>query len=263
MTDSSRPCWVLLRGLGREAAHWGDFAERCAQTLGTRVICLDLPGSGRLYRERSPDSIEGLRQAAAEQLMQQLPAGEPFSLLGISLGGMVALDWAVHEPERVQALVLANASSRLSPIRQRLKVASLKTVLVCLFDQDALRCERRIVRMVSNIRRDDEALIRAWQEIQSQRPVSKANLLRQLKAAGCYQLTHKPRCPVLVATSKADRMVSHQCSVRLAEYLSAALVVHDTAGHDIALDAPKWLLERMAAWQPAAPAGEFSVVAPQ
>lgn len=246
-TDSSLP-WVLLRGLGREEAHWGNFPDQCAERLGVRVIAVDLPGCGRHYRESSPDTIAGLRAGAARHLADVLPADQPFALMGISLGGMVALDWAMAEPDRVKALTLVNTSSRLSPLRHRLKGPSVAMVLACLLDADRDRCEKRILRTVSNLHRNDADLLERWCKIQRERPVSKQNLLRQLKAAGAYQVKGRPECPTLVATSRADRMVSWQCSRRIADELDAALVVHDQSGHDMPVDAPQWLLAQVGDW---------------
>ena len=51
--------WVLLRGLMREARHWGEFAATFqAQLSGTRVVARDLPGNGRLHHLRSPLHLE-------------------------------------------------------------------------------------------------------------------------------------------------------------------------------------------------------------
>ena len=49
--SESRPDWVLLRGLTREARHWGGFPERLGAALGVEVHCLDLPGNGHLLSE--------------------------------------------------------------------------------------------------------------------------------------------------------------------------------------------------------------------
>ena len=39
--------WVLLRGLTREAGHWGSFPNQLRKALGgTPVLTLDLPGAG-------------------------------------------------------------------------------------------------------------------------------------------------------------------------------------------------------------------------
>ena len=41
--------WILLRGLTREASHWGAFAGDFQTALPqAKVVALDLPGNGQL-----------------------------------------------------------------------------------------------------------------------------------------------------------------------------------------------------------------------
>src|SRR3954452_3196216 len=70
-----------------------------------RVILFEVPGFGQsAVNERStgiPDVARTMARAA-----DALDLGE-FNLLGHSFGGRVAIWWAVQEPERLQALILA------------------------------------------------------------------------------------------------------------------------------------------------------------
>ena len=51
--------WIFLRGLTREATHWGGFPEDFGRALPSeQVILLDLPGNGQLHLVRSPLSIQ-------------------------------------------------------------------------------------------------------------------------------------------------------------------------------------------------------------
>jgi 3-oxoadipate enol-lactonase len=70
------------------------------------VIRLDLPGFGNSPIETNPVSYRGSVGEALDA------AGvERAALLGTSLGGMVALDFALDSPERVSALVLVGAGT--------------------------------------------------------------------------------------------------------------------------------------------------------
>src|SRR6188474_3693108 len=103
--------WVLLRGLTREARHWGDFAERLARALpgsasaATRVLALDLPGNGVFCGEASPATVGAMADFAREQLRARGLA-PPYRLVAMSLGGMVAADWALRHPREIERLVL-------------------------------------------------------------------------------------------------------------------------------------------------------------
>jgi hypothetical protein len=50
---------VLIRGLAREAGHWGDFAERFrAVEPDAQVIAVDLPGAGELRHHHAATHVE-------------------------------------------------------------------------------------------------------------------------------------------------------------------------------------------------------------
>ena len=61
--------WLLLRGLTREAGHWGEFPRRLGERLPeARVVALDLPGNGRLFRQPSPLRVEAMAEACRTEL---------------------------------------------------------------------------------------------------------------------------------------------------------------------------------------------------
>ena len=67
--------WILLRGLTREAAHWGAFAEGFAQAVpGDDVLALDLPGNGEFHHLASPWSVQGMVQACRAELVRRAVA---------------------------------------------------------------------------------------------------------------------------------------------------------------------------------------------
>jgi pimeloyl-ACP methyl ester carboxylesterase len=145
--------WVLLRGLARESRHWGRFAGLLQQAVpeGDRVIAIDLPGNGTRFRERSPASVAGIAAAARLQLAKEAAASPPYLLVALSLGGMVAVQWALQEPSALRACILINSSMRgLSPTWQRLRPAALLQLLATLAGRTPVARERRIVRLTSN-----------------------------------------------------------------------------------------------------------------
>ena len=96
--------WIFLRGWAREARHWGDFpAQFSAVMPDAEIVELDPPGGGRFYAQRSLLTVESMVEHAREWLRaRSTPA--PYHLLGLSLGGMVSLDWASRHPGRDRGL---------------------------------------------------------------------------------------------------------------------------------------------------------------
>jgi pimeloyl-ACP methyl ester carboxylesterase len=247
--------WVLLRGLTREARHWGDFAEQLARALpgsatsATRVLALDLPGNGVFHKEASPPTVRAMADFARAQLLARgLPP--PYRVVAMSLGGMVAADWALHHPQEVDRLVLINTSMRpLGSVTERLRPGNwLPLAMVAARWGDASYAERTIHRLTCNRASQQEADIAAWTQIRRDAPVSAANAWRQLKAAAAFTMAAPAPCPVLVLSSAADHLVHPRCSARLAQAWQAAHHTHPWAGHDLPHDDADWVCRRIAGW---------------
>ncbi|WP_082493230.1 alpha/beta fold hydrolase [Acidovorax sp. Leaf160] len=246
--------WILLRGLTREAGHWGSFLPEFHALVGAQcvVLALDLPGNGSLHRESSPWRVQDMLAACRAQVAQ---AGlkPPFHLLAMSLGAMVAAEWMQQSPEDIAACVLINTSVRgFSPFYRRLRGRNYGTLLTlaCVWAQPA-RAEAVVhaltSRQAASASRED--CVVEWVAIRSQRPVSRANALRQLVAAAVYRPSvAPPAVPVLLLASVGDRLVHWGCSAAIARAWDCALAVHPAAGHDLPLDAPQWVLSSVATW---------------
>lgn len=243
--------WVLLRGLTREHRHWGHFPELFRARLGdVAVVAPDLPGNGALHHRRSPLRVEAMVDYLRGELRRQGYA-PPYSLLALSLGGMVAVAWAASYPEELQAAVLINTSLRpFGRFYQRLRLAAYPELgAVLLASADAARRERLVWRLTSNRAAPDAGLLDAWSAWRRECPVGTGNLLRQLLAAArCRAPAQPPALPLLVLASAGDRLVDCDCSRRLAAAWGAPLVMHPSAGHDLPLDDGPWVVQQVLDW---------------
>jgi pimeloyl-ACP methyl ester carboxylesterase len=243
--------WVLLRGLARDSRHWDAFPALLASVLppDARIVALDLPGNGALRDESSPWSIDAMVDACRTPLSLRANPG-PVHVMGLSMGAMVAAAWARRYPGELASAVLVNGSAgRVSPPWHRLRPqawpALLRLSLPATGDEER---ERRIVALCSNLADPDRAALR-WAGYARTRRASKANALRQLVAAARYRLPPAPpRVPMLVVASAADRLVSVECSIALARAWGLPIVLHPAAGHELALDDPRWLARQCARW---------------
>ncbi|MDY6799163.1 MAG: alpha/beta hydrolase [Pseudomonadota bacterium] len=239
--------WILLRGLTREHAHWGDFPERLRQAFpGDRFHTVDLPGTGVHYREDSPDRVPAIRAAVRRQVAH---IAGPYNLLALSMGGMVALDWAQNaERGEIQQLVMINTSSRFSPPWRRMRPAVWPRILRLMARRELFDREKEILAMTSN-RPVTLELAKQWYRIQRQRPVSLANARRQLTAAVRYRPSPvRPLPDALLLTSRGDRIVHWTCSQDLERRWQWTLRVHPWAGHDLPLDDADWIIREIRGW---------------
>ncbi|WP_058969766.1 pimeloyl-ACP methyl ester esterase BioH [Type-D symbiont of Plautia stali] len=92
---------VLLHGWGLNAEVWQNIVPRLSPHF--RLHLVDLPGFGR-SQGFGPLTLANM----AQQLLPQLPARA--ILLGWSLGGLVASQIALTQPERVSALISVASS---------------------------------------------------------------------------------------------------------------------------------------------------------
>jgi len=121
---SSGPVLVLLHGIGRSLEDW----ESTLEPLGAshRVYALDLPGFGRSDKPQSGYSFAYFA-GVLEGFLDALKL-ERVTLLGNSLGGGVALEFAFAHPERVSRLVLVDSAGFGSEVTLGLRLLTLRGV---------------------------------------------------------------------------------------------------------------------------------------
>ena len=246
--------WILLRGLMREARHWGTFPAALRNALpGARIVTPDLPGNGRWFRERSPVSISAMVEHCRQYLRNEGIA-PPYRLLTLSLGGMAAIDWSTRHQDEVSHAVLINTSMQPhNPFYQRLRPSVYPAVLgLALRGSDTVARERTVLHLTSSSR-VHPALLNQWTGYARDCPVSRANALRQLLAAARFRAASAPpKTKILLLASAGDWLVNPQCSRRLASAWRAPLQMHPHAGHDLPLDDGPWVAEQVRCWFSAA-----------
>jgi pimeloyl-ACP methyl ester carboxylesterase len=115
----SGPPLVLLHGFPLDGTMWADVAEILSQQW--RVIIPDLRGFGQSPwpPEQSPQSGDDVTSgkvtwsvaamaADVEALLAELKIDGPIVLAGLSMGGYIALQFALRYPARLRGLILAD-----------------------------------------------------------------------------------------------------------------------------------------------------------
>jgi 3-oxoadipate enol-lactonase len=105
------PVLVLLHALATHSEIWRP--QLAAWSTAFRVVRIDLPGHGASPPPAGPMDLAAYATQVGEAL--DALAIERATLVGLSLGGMVAQAMALQQPQRVQALVLAHTSARTEP----------------------------------------------------------------------------------------------------------------------------------------------------
>lgn len=237
--------WLLLRGLSREKRHWEQFPQVFAESLGVQVECLDAPGFGTESDRVSPASISAITDDIRSRLDRH---GESWSLLSISLGGMIGLDWCSRYPGDFERAVIINSSTAATPIWQRFLPSSIPNLVLGRFRADVPRERAILEQTANNPALDLDALAERWASyLQTQRPLG-SSIIRQITAAVTFRMPANIDTPLLVLTATRDRLVSSAASRTIAGRYGAPIAVHPTAGHDIPLDDGAWIAEQVKQW---------------
>jgi pimeloyl-ACP methyl ester carboxylesterase len=245
--------WVLLRGLMREARHWGEFPQLFQNELGAQnIVALDFPGNGKLHVQVSPGSVAEMADYCHARLMQ-LGYTPPYNVLALSLGAMVAVAWSDRYPSELDKMVLINTSlSPYNPFYHRLRPENYPALLRHLLFGSAVQRERLILELTSSLTGNAErkqAILDQWSSYAREYPITGANILRQLRAAASYRAAPKaPSAPVLLLAGLQDRLVDVKCSLALAHRWDCAIRLHPTAGHDLPLDDGVWVSKQVKDW---------------
>ena len=185
---------VLIAGLGVDVSECGQLIE--ALSAHYRVLAFDNRGAGRTDKPDAPYSVEQMADDTAG-LMRSLGIGRAH-VVGISLGGRIALDLALNHPELVGDLVLACTCARVDR-----------------------RWPTRVLGLVS-------ALFRG------RYPQPRYAFHHQRRASDGYDRTERLselHMPTLVIHGRRDRIVPHRAAEALAMGIDGARLSTVRGGH--------------------------------
>ena len=220
------PVVLLLHGLGACADDWR--MQVPALVARYRVLAVDLPGHRHSAPERGLPSIPRMA-VAVERLLDALTIDRAH-VVGLSLGGCVALAFVLRAPARVRSLVLVNTFARLRPGPRALARGALRCVL-------ALAAPMRVV--AAYVAREtfpapeQSALRRAAEERLAANP--RRRYVASLAALMRFDVENRLggiRCPTLVVAGARDATVPLAAKEMLARSIpGASLCVVGDSGH--------------------------------
>lgn len=248
---SNARTWVLLRGLAREKGHWGPFADQFRERFhDDEVLLLDLPGAGEFRDIASPRDLHGIYRFVREKAVERARAQAQFSLVALSLGGMVALEWMRQKPDDLQACVLINSSSKaVSPLFHRLRWQIWGRFLSLIAITSPRDREKAIAGLIMNSESAREKALPLWYRLAVEHPMSYLNFTNQLLAASRFKdLPAGCDIPVLLLCGLGDRLVDPSCSFALSAKMGWPLERHPWGGHDLPWDDGEWVINRIQAW---------------
>jgi pimeloyl-ACP methyl ester carboxylesterase len=210
------PAVVLVHGLASAWAAW--FCNIPALAANYRVIAVDLPGFGRSDSFAEPVEIRHYVEAIV-QLLDHLDVGE-VRIVGHSMGGLVAQEFAAANPERTAALVIVASGGQLDGIQDAMfRALAVGTALLYPMPRPLIR---RAVLGAMAVKPVRELMI--GRVVDDPAVVPRA-LATHMMSAACYSRGMSPAiraalsavrrvdrrhiaCPTLVVGGGRDRLVS-------------------------------------------------------
>jgi pimeloyl-ACP methyl ester carboxylesterase len=228
------PPLLLVMGMSFSARAWGPMPERLAREF--RVVVFDNRGAGESTAPLRPFGMGDLADDAAA-VLEAAGVGPAF-VFGISMGGMIALELALRNPERVRALVLGATFAGWRASRK----ASLPVMgeLIAGGALSRMGSHRLIGRALVSKEVVDRDLARFATWVESAGRVSPRVLAQQLAAVAVWDATARLgeiRVPTLALTGDADRLVPIENSRHLVAAIPGArLALLSGAGHCFPLE---------------------------
>ncbi|HVJ64662.1 MAG TPA: alpha/beta hydrolase [Bdellovibrionota bacterium] len=245
--------WLLLRGLTREQRHWGPFREKFDAAFGSEnVHCLDHIAVGTEAGRRPVYSIAAMTADLRARWLQLRGSDTgPWAIVSLSMGSMVSLSWCASFAKDFDYQFLMNvSSSKDSTPWQRILLSNVPTFTALARAEDKVLRERKILDMCTNMLSDEtkNELAETWAKIALPKAQIRRVAVAQLVASSRFRRPSKVTVPTLAMASAADRLVDPTCTMRIAEALGLMLEIHPTAGHELAIDDPDWVIARIQAF---------------
>ncbi len=247
--DPENPPVLLIHGIGRSMEDWSTQYERLGQSY--RTIALDVPGFGFSERPKETITLPLLAEGVVGAL-DALGEDRPVHVVGNSLGGAIAQQLLVEQPDRIASLSLINSAGFGSEVTMLLRMLTVPVL--------GAMSMRRPTRMSSALM---ERLIHADKAIATRQRIDHAFAVGSQPDAGGVMLetalalgtprgvrpewrrelaagvARTPR-PTLVVWGTRDRILpSHHIREAMRVYPHAEVHLLNRVGHMPQIECPK------------------------
>jgi len=229
-----QPAVLLLHGLGATGESWS-FQFPALMEAGMRPLAPDLRGFGRSSFPGSwtmPEVVADLKA-----LLDHLGLSS-VHVVGISMGGAVALAFGLTHAEYTRSLVLVNTFARLRPQARTYPYFLLRFLLVFLLD---VNLQARMVARRIFPRPEQEALRQALiAQVAQAHPRAYRLAMWRLARFNVHPRLKEVRAPTLVVTGGRDTTVLPEVQRELVEGIPGARHrVFPESGHGLTAEDPE------------------------
>ncbi len=220
---------VAIRGLGSNLCAWYEQTPELARHF--RTVVFDNRGAGRTDK---PDAPYTIAQMAADTagLMDAL-AIRRAALLGISMGGMIAQEFALHYPERLSCLILGCTHFGGHDVVQADPAIVAAVVAGANATIEQQKLQLKAVFTDDTIERRPE-VVKKHEETRAMYAIPTFALVHQVGAVGGFDASGRIasiNLPTMVIGGRDDRLVPFANSKLIASRIPRAKLVELAGGH--------------------------------
>lgn len=226
------PVVVLLHGLGVNSKSWSLQFPALTKS-GYRTIAPDLPGFG----QSNQVPFRGIQQVSCEiAAMLQILTSERVFLVGISMGGILALQLTLDHPQVVAKLVLVNSMAKLDLNKPLMWPYYFWRYL--LIQTKGLETQAEVVAERLFPAPDDNLFRQAT--VESIMEADLASYRTAMKSIARYNAEKRLTeigCPILVITGENDTTIPLSIQRHMAGRIPRAVhILIKDAGHAVTID---------------------------
>lgn len=242
--DAALPSVVFLHGALHDHSVWTLLARWCAHH-GHNALALDLPGHGRSDGPPLPD-IESLADWTLS--VMDAAGSRSATLVGHSMGTLVALEAAARAPERIDRLVLVGTAYPMRVSEALLNTARdhpLKAIdLVNALSLASLASKPSYPGPGMWLHGSNRALMRRSQARDRSINLFHHDFALCDRYAGGFEAAAKVQCPVHAVLGRQDQMTAPKAAQALVAALKAKVHLLDS-GHTLMAEQPDGVLQAL------------------
>jgi pimeloyl-ACP methyl ester carboxylesterase len=232
----SGPEVVLINGMGRDRNSW--VMQKHALSEKCKLLLYDHRGCGKSDRPDDgyniPDLVEDLKA-----VIDAAGFDKP-TLMGLSMGGMIAQYFAVTYPDKVKSLVLISTAAGKTGLRNLTEVfEEYVNNMPNLTPEESIRNGLKLIltpEFIENNQETIDALIPGFIE-NSATPEVYNKLLPNLKDFSVYDKLKSINVPTLIMTGDIDAIIDYENTKALTAAIPGAKeIVYAGAGHGLTLE---------------------------
>ncbi len=233
----SGPPLILIHGLGSASINW--FKNIVALSKSHSVYAIDLPGHGKTYKSISKKPLDQAVSFIIE-FMDFMNIHEA-SIVGNSMGGLLALAMTLKHPDRVSKLVLEGSAGFRNDIAWFLRLMTLPIIGEVLATPTRTTTKNLLKQILYDTSLIKPTLVETIYQFRKE-PGNKTALLAILRTGVSLKGLHPElifmdrlseiKVPVLLLWGRNDKIVPiHHVENAVHEFANVQLHTFDRCGH--------------------------------